>query len=123
MLNYEMRFYNKTTITITKCRMKRSSHWSCCVKRGALINFAIFTGKNLFWSVFIKKRLQHRCFPVKFAIWEKKIIPTGRKIYNESLRKLYKISNKTINQDLCSLSLKLKKKMFTHRLPKSSPYG
>ena len=34
-----------------------------------LKNFANFTGKHLCWSLFfnfIKKRLQHKCFPVKF---------------------------------------------------------
>ena len=47
-------------------------------KIGVLKNFAIFTGKYLFWSVFnknvgleacnfIKKRLQDRCFPVNTA--------------------------------------------------------
>ena len=47
-------------------------------KIGILQNFANFTGKNLCWSLFnevvgpqacnlIKKRLQHKCFPVKFA--------------------------------------------------------
>ena len=45
---------------------------------GVLKNFAIFTGKHLCWSLFliklqvlacdfIKKRLQHRCFPVTIA--------------------------------------------------------
>ena len=43
-------------------------------KIGVLRNFAIFTGKQLCWSLFliklqtfIKKRLQHRCFPVNIA--------------------------------------------------------
>ena len=42
-------------------------------KTGVLENFAHFTAKYLCWSLFlikliqfIKKRLQHRCFPVKF---------------------------------------------------------
>ena len=56
----------------------RGSHWRCSVKN-VLKNFANFTGKHLCWSLnslnkvsglkewkFIKKRLQHRCFPVKF---------------------------------------------------------
>ena len=34
-------------------------------KIGALKSFAIFTGKHLCWSHL--ERLQHRCFPVKFA--------------------------------------------------------
>ena len=50
----------------------RSSHRRCFVKKGVLKNFANFTGKHLRWSLlqacnFIKKRLQHWCFPVKFA--------------------------------------------------------
>ena len=41
-------------------------------KKGVLKNFANFTGKHLCWSLlqtcnFVKKRLQHWCFPVKFA--------------------------------------------------------
>ena len=48
-------------------------------KMGILKNLANFTGKHLCWSLFliklqafqacnfIKKRLQHRCFPMKFA--------------------------------------------------------
>ena len=45
-------------------------------KMGVLSKFAIFTGKHLCWSLFlikltacnfIKKRLQHRCFPVNIA--------------------------------------------------------
>ena len=55
----------------------RNSHQRCSVKIDVLKNFANFTGKHLFWSLFlivadlkacsfIKKRLQHRCFPVKF---------------------------------------------------------
>ena len=50
----------------------RSSHQRCSVKKGVLKNFANFTGKHLCWSLlqacnFIKKRLQHWCFHVKFA--------------------------------------------------------
>ena len=52
----------------------RSSHWRSSVEKGILKTFANFTGKHLCWNVlihsvknFVKKRLQHRCFPVKFA--------------------------------------------------------
>ena len=55
----------------------RSSHWRCSVKKGVLKKFANFTGKRLeapFDKVavlrvcnFSNKRLQHRCFPMKFA--------------------------------------------------------
>ena len=36
-------------------------------KIDVLKNFANFTEKHLKACNFIKKRLQHRCFPVKFA--------------------------------------------------------
>ena len=50
----------------------------CFVKKVFLKNFANFAGKHLWWSLFltksqtqgcnfIKKRLQHRWFPVKFV--------------------------------------------------------
>ena len=57
----------------------RSSRSQMFFKIDALKNFANFTGKHLCWSLFfnkvsfersatlLKKRLQHRCFPVKFA--------------------------------------------------------
>ena len=50
----------------------RSSHQTCSVKKGVLKNFANFIGKHLCWSLlqacyFIRKRLQHWCFPVKFT--------------------------------------------------------
>ena len=57
----------------------RSSHWRCSKQNAVLKKFAIFSGKQLQWSLFfskvvdlqgcnsIKKRLQHRCFSVKFA--------------------------------------------------------
>ena len=57
----------------------RSSHPRCSIRKAVLKNFAIFTGKHLCWSLcfnkvvylqtcnFIKKRLQHRCFPVNIA--------------------------------------------------------
>ena len=52
------------------------SHRRCSVKKDVLKNLANFIGKQLCWSLsliklqarnFIKKRLQHRCFPVKCA--------------------------------------------------------
>ena len=51
-------------------RQDRSSRSQIFFKIGVLKNFANFTGKHLCWSLFwnfIKNRLQHRCFPVKFA--------------------------------------------------------
>ena len=36
-------------------------------KIGVLTNFGNFTGKHLCWSLLLKKRLNYRCFPVKFS--------------------------------------------------------
>ena len=50
---------------------KAASHRRSSVKKGVLKNFVNFTEKNTCVEVsfynFIKKRLQHRCFAVKFA--------------------------------------------------------
>ena len=48
----------------------RISHRRCSVKKDVLKKFANFTGKRLCWSLFLIKlqaKLQHWCFPVKFA--------------------------------------------------------
>ena len=66
----------------------RSSHRRCSVKNGVLQNFANFTGKQLCRClcnkvagpqpcIFIKKRFQHRCFPVKFAKFSRTPFLTG----------------------------------------------
>ena len=59
--------------------MWRSCFQRCSVKKGVYKNFAKFTGKHLYQSLFlnkvsalrllvlIKKRPWHRCFPVNFA--------------------------------------------------------
>ena len=43
----------------------------CSIQKAVLKHFAMFTGKYLCWSLFlikfIKKKLQHRCFPVNIA--------------------------------------------------------
>ena len=59
------------------CMFIKSSQRGCSVKKVVLNNFANFTGKHLRWSLylitlqktcnFIKKIIQHRCFPGKFA--------------------------------------------------------
>ena len=76
-------------ILSTQLYFIRSSHQRCSMKKGALINFAKFTGKHLCRSLFfnkvaglrsffnkvaglrraslLKKRLWYRCFPVNFA--------------------------------------------------------
>ena len=50
----------------------RSSRAQILFKIAALKNLANFIGKQLLWSLFLikfqaKKRLQHKCFPVKYA--------------------------------------------------------
>ena len=66
---YEESFFMNTS---------RSSRLQMFFKIGVLKSFANFTGKHLCWSLFLKnlkteglllheKRLQHWCFPVKFA--------------------------------------------------------
>ena len=62
-----------------KEKKDRSSHRRCSVKKGVLRNFAKFTGKHLYQSLFfnkiaglrsatlLKKKLWHRCLPVNFA--------------------------------------------------------
>ena len=51
--------------------INRSCHSQMFFKKVVLENFAIFTGKHLWWSLFItkfiKKRLRHRCFHVNIA--------------------------------------------------------
>ena len=66
----------------------RSSHRGCSIKKAGLENFAICTRKHLSRSFFliklqacnfIKKRLQHRCFPVNIAEFTR--TPTLKNIY------------------------------------------
>ena len=66
----------------------RSSHRRYSIKKAGLENFAIWTGKQLSRSFFliklqacnfIKKRLQHRCFPVNIAKFPR--TPTLKNIY------------------------------------------
>ena len=69
----------------------RSSRSQMFLRIGVLKNFANFTGKHLRWSLFliklqscsfIKKRLQRKCFPVKFA----KLLRTPSVVASESWR-------------------------------------
>ena len=47
--------------------MCRNSHWKCSIKKPVLKIFAVFTGKNQSWSLFLIKLFQHRCFPVNIV--------------------------------------------------------
>ena len=66
--------------SVTMALNSRSSRSQIFFKLGVLKNLEIFTGKYLCWNLslfneiaglkaynFIKKRLQHRCFPVNIA--------------------------------------------------------
>ena len=57
--------YNNVTAMFY--RNYRSSCSQMFFRIGVLKNFANFTRKHLCWSLFFDKRLQHRCFLVKFA--------------------------------------------------------
>ena len=87
--------WNEKTVWLTKWSQRgiySSSRSQMLFGVGILKNFANFTGKHLCWSPFliklqawnfIKKRLQHRCFPAKFA----KFLRTA--FFKENLRWLF----------------------------------
>ena len=47
------RFSFRTPLKIQYELNVRSSYWSCSLKKGVLKNFANFTGKDLYWSLFL----------------------------------------------------------------------
>ena len=51
--NHPEVFCQKMFLKIKKPEPVRSRHWGCFVKQGVLKNFAIFTGKNLCWSLYL----------------------------------------------------------------------
>ena len=74
--------FNKQCVLVADSRKSnkvRSSHRRCFIKEVFFFkNFPKFTGEQLRWSIFfnkvagltlLKRRLQHRCFPVNFAIF------------------------------------------------------
>ena len=68
-------------------------------KLGVLKDFANFTGKHLYWCLFltnfIKKRLQHRCFHVKFANFLRTPFPTElENLIKAELKFLFQNSSK-----------------------------
>ena len=44
----------------------RNSNWRCSIEKVVLKNLAKFTRKHLYQSVFLKKRLWHKCFSCHF---------------------------------------------------------
>ena len=59
--------FHSYTLQVSLTLRNRSSHQRYFVKNGVFKNFAKFTEKHLCWSLFFKKRLQHRRFPVNFS--------------------------------------------------------
>ena len=58
----------KSNCILLLCHVRvRSSHQEVFCKEVVLSNFAKFTEKHLCQSLFLKRRLWHRCFPVNFA--------------------------------------------------------
>ena len=51
------------------CRILRSRHQKCSMKKGALTNFTKFAGKHLCQGLFFNEvaGLRHKCFPVNFV--------------------------------------------------------
>ena len=60
----------RTFVLRNKLEKQRQSAEMICKKK----MFLNFTGKHLCWSLFLIKRLQHNCFPVKFAKFFRKTI-------------------------------------------------
>ena len=98
-------------------------------KNGVLKNFATFTGKHLFQSLFLnkvpglrpatllKKRLWYRCFPVNFATFLR--IPLYTSLLDDLLLSSV-ISINHLSSGIISCKLKFtdvsKKEMVTYRL-------
>ena len=91
----------------------RSRYQRCSVKTCALKNLANFTGKHYACN-FIKKRLQHRCFPVKFVKFIR--TPILKNIYernaSEKIKFLFKISLLNVSKSSAGLLT------FTEKIPK-----
>ena len=90
----------------------------CSIIKDFLKTFTNYTGKNLCWSLllikFIKKRLQHNCFLVKFAKYF--TTPFWRKPVNDYFWEYFKRSYWTPPQGVC-IWIKL------YRLSKFSTLG
>ena len=69
IMEYINTTYSATSFSkhYVKGNICRSSHRRCFIKKNALKNFTLFSEKQLKACSFIKKRLQHKCFPVNIA--------------------------------------------------------
>ena len=48
-------YFEKFNFVVFFCIISRNNHWRCSVKKAVLKNFSNFTGKHLFWSLFLIK--------------------------------------------------------------------
>ena len=86
IMEYITTIYSATSFSkhYVKENICRSRHRRCFIKKTALKNFTLFSGKQLKACNLIKKRLQHKCFPVNIAkfvrtsilknIWERLLL-------------------------------------------------
>ena len=74
----------------------RSSHRTCSMKKHVLRNFPKFTGKHLYWSLFLIK-LKASCRPWCFAVYFAKFVRTPF-VQNTSRRLLLQLVTLTINK-------------------------
>ena len=65
--NIPSTFFDRISNTPVLFKYYRSSHRRCSLKNGVLKNFSNITGKHFQTYKVIKRRFQHRCFPVKCA--------------------------------------------------------
>ena len=104
-------------VAIFLCLCLKTKAWK--LEKGFLKNFAIFTGKHLCWSLiliklqalmpsnFSKKRLQHRCFPMNFAIFLRKAF------FREQLRWIF--LNVAVNLSLILRFMQISYKLLEHQ--------
>ena len=99
--------YFMYTSTYLGCAKNRSSHRICSVKKGVLRNFAKFTRKHLYQSLFfnkviglrlvtlLKKKLWRRCFRMNFSEFLRTpfLQNTSRQLLLKIFFKLFKMSN------------------------------
>ena len=106
-------FY-KNSLFVKTLKFIRSNYRSCYVKKSVAKNFANFTEKHLFRSLFlmfINKSLQHRCFPVK-------VVKFLRTSISEKITKILQILQKFAfdtlrsTKDMLPKSFELIKKSF-----------
>ena len=107
-----VKYNSKISIIYHQIKILKRYNEQVFNKKAALKNFAIFTEKHLRWSLFlnknvglqswnfIKKRLQHRFFPVNIAKFLRK--PVLENICERLSERLSNINNIGIEEDIFS---------------------